>query len=107
MTSFQQYTQPIERKITRQLLAAIFAVPGRSVKVFDGEERTPLIEKESEVYQHLATTGSDWILIWDETGKYIGGIWLVWGNGEDLISDWVALPEIDAIVEPVLDALGI
>lgn len=103
MTDFAKYTSAEERRITRQLLAAIFSEPGRCVTVHDGQDTTGMILRENQVYPHLASTGSDWLTVY-EGGERIGAIWLIWGNGEDLISDYSDTPELNAIVEPLLEA---
>lgn len=96
---FQRFTQPIERKITRALIESIFAVPGRSVQVDNGaEERTGLILNADGVYKHLAHTGFDHIIIFDG-GERAGVVWLIWGNGEDLISDYSDNTFTRALVE--------
>lgn len=101
--SFQKYTSPTERRITRKLIEAIFAEPGRCVQVDNGaEERTGLILNASGVYEHLAATGSDHIIIF-EGGERVGVVWLVWGNGEDLITDYSDNEFTRSIVEPLLD----
>lgn len=102
-TDFARFASQEERRIARQLLAAIFSEPGRSVTVSNGgDETTGLILRESGVYRHLASTGSDVVTIY-ERGEQIGWVWLVWGNGEDLISDYSDNEATSAFVEPLLD----
>lgn len=104
MSDFTTFTQPVERRITRKLVEAIFSEPGRSVTVSNGVGRTGLILNAKGVYKHLASTGSDWITVYDR-GEQAGSVLLIWGNEEDVISDYSDTPALRAIVEPLLDAL--
>jgi hypothetical protein len=104
-TDFMRYTTPVERRIARALLDAIFAVPGRYVTVHDGEGETGLITRREQVTEHLASTGQDSIVIY-EGGEKIGWVWLVWGNDEDVITDYSDNEATRAIVDATYEALG-
>lgn len=101
---FYRFTSSEEREITRKLLHAIFAEPSRCITVDDGEDVTGLILNEKEAYRHLATTECDWISVY-ERGCKLGTIMLVWGNGEDVISDYTDNAAMEALIEPILDSI--
>jgi len=101
MTNFQEFATAEERRITRALLKRAASVVGTYFQVNDGEEWTGLILNESGVYKHLATTDSDMIRF-HRNGKSVGWVLLIWGNGEDLISDYSDNEVIRAIVEEVV-----
>lgn len=99
---FMEYTTPTERAIARKLVRSIFSVPGRYLAIYDGEETSGVIMNEHFAYGKLASTDSDWIIVY-EGGTRIGAICLIWGNDSDLISDYSDNEKIRAIVEPILD----
>ncbi len=67
-----------------------------TVSVNDGEEVT--LRKSANVQKildALGTTDSDFLIINGEDGERVGYFWLIWGNGQDLISDYSASNESD------------
>lgn len=102
MSDFEQYASPIEQEVTQKLLASIFSKVGRSAKTNDGADGwSALLFSPAEVFPLLASTGQDWIAIF-EGGKRIGSVLLIWGNDEDLISDWSDNEATNAIIEPLI-----
>lgn len=78
--------QPIERRIARQLVRAILA-EGAAISVWEGEDFAIQGSKdEAAIMQSLASTDSDRIIA-NKDGKQLGWFWLIYGNGEDLLSD--------------------
>jgi hypothetical protein len=111
--AFLRYASPDERRIVRKLVRSIFSVPGRGVTVYDGEDTTGMLTSAKEVYDHLATTGTDWILVYEGlekagpvwAAKHLGTVMLIWGNGEDVISDYSDNATMEALIDPILDSL--
>lgn len=90
---------PIERKIATNLIKQALTL-GWLVSINDGEETT--IEKTIDfdtAFNALATTGEDYLIFHNTNGEKIGTIWLVWGNGEDLITDTSDQPDIIALCD--------
>jgi len=102
--AFMQYTDATERRIVRKLLAGIFALPGGASVRVHGEtgDLTGLILNARSVERHLAHTGSDTITIYQGANR-LGFVWLVWGNGEDVITDYTDTPALHEIIEPLTD----
>ena len=90
---------PIEKTIASKLVKAILA-RGYEVSVYEGEDYAI---KRSVGYQKimdaLASTGEDTIIIHTVDDTRIGSIYLVWGNGEDLVSDNTDNETINGIVD--------
>ena len=105
-TDYSRYTTREERHVTNALLDSIFSDPSRCVTVSNGceESHGPFFNK-AQVNAQLASTGSDWINVYGADARCIGSIWLVWGNGADLISDWTDNEVINGICDPILDAI--
>lgn len=88
MTQAMEYATEEERKIATKLVKRFIDL-GWSISVDDGEEITVRRSiSPKTVLQALATTDSDTLIVTDQYGRKIGSVWLVWGNGSDLISDW-------------------
>lgn len=103
-TSFQRFTSKVERGIATKLVQAIHKA-GFVISVHDGEEfNCEDLSKLASVRAHLATTGED-RLFFRKPGEtqYAGWIWLIFGNGEDLISDYTANETTEALVAPIQD----
>ena len=84
---FYQYTTEPERVIASALIDLALQ-HGLSISVHDSEEWT--LEKsqdKAEIQKALATTGEDTLRLFAGDDR-IGSVWLVWGNGEHLISDY-------------------
>jgi hypothetical protein len=80
---------PVEVAIASRLIDAILA-EGYRVSVWEGEDHA--IENSTDkaaIMAALASTCMDWINVHDEKGHRVGAILLVYGNGEDLISDHI------------------
>lgn len=97
----------IEDKIARKLIETILA-DGLTISVNDGEETT--LHKSTNIDQivdAIGTTDLDWLYVYDNVPHRIGSIMLVWGNGTDLISDYVApvtnTDRMDALCQPAQD----
>lgn len=95
---------PIERKIIRSLLDAA-AARGLLVSVYDGEEWTlTASDSRPAIEAAMGTTESDTLrfrkpgLGADGKPESIGSVVLVYGNEDDLISDYSDNPETQALV---------
>jgi hypothetical protein len=92
------YCSATERNIAKALVRRALAA-GYSITVHDGEEATLKTSKdEKAIFAAMNSTDSDTLKFY-KRGLYVGWIWLVWGNEDDLISDWSANDEIEALAE--------
>lgn len=73
------------------------------VSVFDGEEY-PLKRSSDavEIMRALCSTDEDTLLLRDANGARLGSVLLIWGNGQDVISDYSYTPATCANVELIL-----
>ncbi|WP_295842501.1 hypothetical protein [uncultured Xanthomonas sp.] len=75
---------------------------GWAVSVYDGEETTLRRSRDrAAIFAAMASTDADTLRFHDEAGAYLGWVWLIWGNGCDLFSDWTDNAAINAVVEPI------
>ena len=98
MSEHEKIEQPICKRLVAKALEAGFAVG-----VYDGEGW--VVNKstnKTEIVAAMFSTDSDTLAIY-ENGKRIGMVDLIYGNGEDVISDCTDKP---AIVELVNAAMG-
>ncbi|MEF2146662.1 MAG: hypothetical protein V3573_14545 [Desulfovibrionaceae bacterium] len=79
----------IETQIATRVVNSLLDA-GYTVGVNDGEEITVRRSTDrTEIMAALETTDEDYILAYDATtGRNISWVWLVWGNDEDLITDY-------------------
>lgn len=88
--SLSHYATAGEARVVRKLVKAALAA-GYSVSVNDGEEWTVKRSTSTKViFDALATTGEDRLLLRDSEGNTAGSFWLIYGNdpsGEEVISD--------------------
>jgi hypothetical protein len=77
---------------------------GWSVNVFDNEETTLVrSQKAKDIEAAMATTSDDKLTFYSETGERIGWVWLIWGNGCDLISDHTSNATMEAFMGPLCE----
>ena len=93
-----------ERNAARKVVKALLGA-GYVVSINDGEETT--VERSAdkkELFAALWTTDEDYILAHDkETGKQVGWVYLVYGNGaEDLINDYTT--NLESAIRPLMGA---
>lgn len=96
-----------ERRIARRLIRTILGA-GYHVRVWEGEGwGGPRTSKLSEAMEHLGSTDSDRLYVYDPNGSDLpvkmGGVLLIWGNGLDLISDYTDTPAMCALLDPVME----
>jgi hypothetical protein len=86
----------IEARIAESVVDAALAL-GYQISVNDGEETTlrRSVDRKA-ILNALRTTDQDFLFFSKGTQNF-GFIWLVWGNGEDLISDCTSSDEIQEI----------
>jgi hypothetical protein len=89
---------PKARKLIRAALKA-----GYSVSVYDGEE-WPLKRSTSqtEIFAAIASTDCDVLRFRTTAGEVVGSVTLIWGNEDDVISDYSDNAAIEALVKPIL-----
>jgi hypothetical protein len=99
--SFQQIDLT-ERKIVSSVIDSALA-RNYTISVYDGEEYSlKRSTDKSEILKALASTESDVLHFRTEHGARIGWVWLIYGNGEDIISDWSDNKETDELVKPII-----
>jgi hypothetical protein len=87
-----------ERTITRRIVKAALA-KGYTVSVYDGEEfALRRSSSERAIMKAIYSTDED-TLVMHGGERRIGQIYLVWGNGEDVVTDYTDCPEIEALVD--------
>lgn len=100
---FYRHTQAIERRIAKKLIDELLR-RGYSISVFDSEEFTlKRSTSRADIINALATTDSDTLRVRDSDGELIGHFILIWGNGEDLISDFSAKSETFDLMDSLFD----
>lgn len=89
-----------ERALARTLVRKALA-RGYTVSVNDGEE-TVLMQSADEraIIAAMGSTDAD-TLIFALNGRRLGWVWLIYGNGEDLISDHTDREEVNSLVNEV------
>lgn len=94
----------IERKIVGKAVSCLFDA-GYAITVNDGEDdvlvgMTP--GKEDLIWQALASTGEDYLKV-SKIGAFKGSafVYLIWGNGADVISDYST--SLHEVIKPALD----
>lgn len=101
-THFSQLPE-IERRITNKVIDALIGA-GYGISVYDGEEMVLRNSRSRrEIRKFLASTDSDCLYAIGKEGRGIGWAALIWGNGEDVLSDYTV--NLDTILDPIIDAL--
>lgn len=98
--------QKLEQTIVRRVLRAALKL-GYSVVCYDGEENHPRTVDESEAWNYLGETDEDHLIVYDPENKRIGSVMFIWGNGEDIVSDWgwnTAFPDSEVIMDGIAGA---
>lgn len=92
--------QPIERKLAKALVDEALKM-GYIISVNDGEKWVARSQNRRPILKALASTDSDTLRFENIYGQYMGFVWLIWGNGEDLISDYTDNADMGALVDRV------
>ena len=97
----------IENVIAKTLVAKALE-RGWLVTVHDGEEVALRRSNDAAaIWGAMRSTDEDNLIFFAQDGETrLGWVWLIWGNGEDLISDYTDKPEIAALVKDVDPALS-
>lgn len=97
---------PVEAAIAKKLVGVILD-RGFKISIWEGERWTILLSQdEKAILEALASTGDDMLMVSTPKNGLLGYIFLVYGNGEDLISDHSVNDVIDEIVNTVLGAIN-
>jgi len=99
-TCLERFARPEEQQIAKKLVRAILS-RGYSISVYDSAEfNCGDVTDFDEVLSNLATSGDDRVYFRnDKTRGYTGWFWLIWGNGEDVLTDYVDNVVCNQIVE--------
>lgn len=91
---FQYINNATEVRIAKSIVHRLLN-SGYQLRVNDGEETvTPITKDLNTIFAAMASTEMDYLLAYKD-GKRVGSVMLIWGNGEDLLSDCsVSLDEI-------------
>jgi hypothetical protein len=91
--------QDIEKQIAERIVDGALAA-GYTVSVYDGEEW--VLQQSSnppDIVAAMYSTDTDTLRFYlPESGKAVGSIMLVCGNGEDVVADHSDLPAINELV---------
>ncbi|WP_369933934.1 hypothetical protein [Xanthomonas tesorieronis] len=102
--SIDKYAAPLERTLATALVDRALA-EGLLVSVFDGGELVVSRSNDrTEVLEALASTDEDRLTLRNPDGSIFGRVWLIWGNGADLFSDWSDSGELDDMVWSIIEA---
>lgn len=97
-----QRTVREEQVIVRRLIRT-FLSKGYLISVWDGEAWALKKSNNSRaIIKALRTTDEDTVVIRDSEGERLGFVYLVWGNGEDVIADCTAGGVVEKIVDEVI-----
>ena len=89
---------PKARKLIRAALKA-----GYVISVYDGEAfALKRSAKFEEISKALASTDYDVLHFRDATGERVGTATLIWGNEDDVISDWSDNAAMEALMRPII-----
>jgi hypothetical protein len=99
MSTHETIELPIARKLVDTILAR-----GFSISVNDGEETVLIRSKnKAEILEAMASTDHDWLYVFDGNDHRLGAIMIVWGNGTDIITDWVGTDLMDQLCKPATE----
>ena len=90
-----------ERRIVRKLVRKALGL-GYVISVFDGEEwclRSST--SEADIMSSIQSTESEELVFRTRDGYIVGAIVLVYGNGEDVITDYSDNMEMQQLIEGV------
>ena len=92
--------QSIETQILNRLVKDILKA-GYLVHVMDGEEFV-LRDSNSfvKIRKAMESTDEDYLFL-KRDGQNIGWVRLIYGNDNDVISDYTSVDEIEAIIDPI------
>lgn len=86
MTEQFKYATATETRIAKAVVSRLINL-GFEIAVNDGEEVvTPVTTDTKTIYDAMNSTDMDYVLAY-KNGERAGSVLLIWGNGEDLISD--------------------
>ena len=103
MPKIMEHASTIERRVATALVAralnAGYTVSVRDDAFGEGEWVVKKSKDEREILGALCSTGSDFLRMRNEAGESVGWVALIWGNGEDLVSDYSDNEAIAKLVE--------
>jgi len=76
----------LELRIAREAIKGLLKA-GYSVSIDNGEKESPALTNEQHISSVLFQTDEDWVYAWKE-GKRVGWVLLIYGNVQDVISDY-------------------
>lgn len=98
-TTEQEFEEKIAQAVVNKLLAS-----GYSVGINDGEVITVKRSTDTkEIFAAMRTTDEDYVLAYDGDGKNKGWVRLVYGNGEDVLTDYTT--NLEKEMSEVMDEL--
>lgn len=97
-----QTDRQIEQAIVNVLVDTAL-VKGYTISVYDGEAYPVQRSNDKKtIITGMFSTDEDW-LIFRHNGLKVGKVFLVYGNGYDVIADWSANTATDDLLKPALD----
>ena len=97
-------TSNTEQKIARAILKAA-KLSDLTMRIFDEEEFIVKTNNKVIAFAALGDSGQNEIIFFNNEGKRLGWLLLVWGNDFDLISDYTASEEMEKFLKPVNDKI--
>lgn len=98
--------QAIEQRIAKTVIKTMLGA-GYSISVWEGEayaiaDNWTAVRgtDPDKIFKALASTDQDTLYAIDASGKAVGSVWFIYGNGEDLIVD--CSDNIDALISPAV-----
>jgi hypothetical protein len=89
---------PVEADIAMKLVLAAI-VRGYMISVHEGEDwAIKRSVNPGAILDAMGSTDEDQLLFRDAKSDLIGSVWLIYGNGEDVISDCTANDQMDHLV---------
>jgi len=94
-------------KIARFLIKKGLEGGNHAFVYYDGEEKSDKLTKLNDVIEEARATDMSWVSFHEPEGKRLGAFMLVWGNGEDLISDFTANAWSEKLFNETASSLGL
>jgi len=98
---------PIEARIARRFVTQATGLGYRISVRDDYTGEGEIVVRRSRdigvIMAALGSTGGDTLTLFDTDDRRLGSLVLIWGNGEDVISDHTDNEEMNALAEQAMD----
>lgn len=100
-------TNQTEMKIARFLVEKGLEGGNYALVHYYGEDESDKLTKLNDVIEEARATEMSWVSFHEPEGKRLGAFMLIWGNGEDLISDYTANEWSEKLFNEMASSLGL